>query len=284
MSLNFTHLPNEILFNIIDLLSPLDLSQTRNVCQKLGDMCSQPCYWRHIVLEAKPTNRTDQLQLWTLKELKEILDPHKHFIETIHIRGVRDNIMQYIFLECTQLRELTVCGWLTLSEHAFKMPKNRTSSLRRLCLIGDTNQQTNFLSLDSVTLGQLIAQSELQELSVACQAHFQAEGLIQSLEAVTTCSLQSLIISTKKTWCSQHITQLFEHCPKLKFLGLVPDGAHLGYDKNQEFTFSSETLLKAIVSNQIKDHNERLLLEKHSLLVEEEEMLLFDNIAIFNDF
>ncbi|KAI9280379.1 hypothetical protein BY458DRAFT_500511 [Sporodiniella umbellata] len=278
MSLSLSELPNEVLFKVIGLLSPLDLSQTRNVCKKLEIMCHNPLLWRSIVLEK---DSQQAMSLWNLRELKEILDPHQDWIETIQIQGVRDNVMQYILSQCSALRELTVCGWLTLSEHAFVPPSS--PQLSRLSLIGDNRLQTNFLSLDSVSLGQWVTHApKLRELSVACQAHFQAEGLLDQLKN-TSCSLQSLIISTKRTWCSEHITQLFEYCPQLTFLGLVPDGAHLGYDKNRAFKFSSETLLKAIATNQDRECNARLLLEKHSVQVEQEEIMLFDNIAIFKD-
>ncbi|KAG1149417.1 hypothetical protein G6F37_004723 [Rhizopus arrhizus] len=286
------HLPNEILYEIISLLSPVDLSRARDVCLKIRSVCDQPCYWKSIVLDAeKDTKQTcsTALPLWSLKDLKDILEPHRLMIEKVHIRGVRDSIIQYLLLACPQLKDLTVCGWLTLSDHSVRIPLQTQTTpftLHRLRLIGDSQQKSNFVSLDSTTLGQLISRCpDLQELSVNCQVHFQAEDLIHSLKSTTPLALRSLVIATKNTWSSRHVTQLFQHCTQLEFLGLIPDGASLGYlneDKKSTRDFSASMLLRAIVLNQIEHRRtELVLLEKHSLPVEEEEMAAFQNIAVF---
>lgn len=284
-------IPNEILYKVLSGLSPFDLSRVRNVSKKFRYMSDHPAHWKSIILDPKDDRRHDaSLFLWNQKDLKNILHPHLAIIEKIHICGVRDNVIQYLLLECSNLRELTICGWLTLSEHSFRIPLEKKKTpllLRSLRLIGDTQQLTNFISLDSTTLGQLITKCPyLEELSVNCEVHFQAEGLLKSLKMATSLALKTLVIATKRTWASQHITELFEYCKHLEFLGLMPDGASIGHVNEQKTYFSAETLLKAVLSNTQKESadraSEKVLLEKHSLPVEEEEMEAFHNIAIFS--
>ncbi|KAI9261171.1 hypothetical protein BY458DRAFT_491595 [Sporodiniella umbellata] len=263
-------------------LSPLDISRLRNISAKAKLICDMPYFWRNIVLKIEGT---DQMVLWNLHELKQILDPHLSYIETVCIRGVRDSIMQYIMFECPELKELVVCGWLSLSEHSFYIPPERKSpfTIKKLKLLGDSRQQSTFISLDSLTLGQWIGYCPyLEELSINCKAHFYAEDLVSSIRRVSPIALRSIAIATKTTWCSQHVTRLFQYCAQLQFLGLIPDSASLEYQNKKDLLeLSLPKLLKAIVSN----HTSQLtLLEKHTLPVEEEEMAIFHNIAIFSDF
>ncbi|CAO3659045.1 unnamed protein product [Rhizopus stolonifer] len=227
MSRNLIQLPNEILFTIISLLSPLDIPRVRDVCRKTRNMCNKPYYWRNLVLDVSK----DERSLWNLKELKDILDPHRQWIESVHIRGVRDSIMQYLLLECPELKELTVCGWATLSDHSFGLEKKKgIFKIQRLKLVGDSEQKSNFISLDSVTLGQWIGQCPyLEELSINCKVHLYAEDLVRSIQTVSPLALKSIVIATKNTWSSQHVAQLFRHCAQLQFLRLIPDSASLGY-------------------------------------------------------
>lgn len=191
-------LPSEILWKIIILLNPVDLSNARVVSKQFNKYCDHPNHWTKLLLDPSTTishhstsatkednndNRmkNDILTLWNLSDLKNVLEPHLALIETIQIWGVRDNIIRFLILHCNNLQELTISGWSTLSDHALRIP-NQQLSLRRLRLVGQ--QKSNFTSLDAATFGKLITQCpQLEELSVvSCQIHIQADSFIKSFD------------------------------------------------------------------------------------------------------
>jgi hypothetical protein len=208
-------LPSEILWNIITLLDPIDLSNARLVSKQLKKYCDHPTRWKNLSLDppalssltiaastATTTTRYsnannssishDVLALWNLSDLKAILEPHLSLIQSIQIWGVRDNIIRYLILHCHNLQDLTILGWSTLSDHALRIPPSHQSggdhqlSLRRLRLVGQ--QKSNFTSLDATTFAKLITRCpQLEELSVvSCQIHIQADSLLNSFDPTSS--------------------------------------------------------------------------------------------------
>lgn len=185
-------------------------------------------------LESSVNIKSKCLYLWNLSELKTILEPHLLLIQKIEIWGVRDNIIRYLILNCSNLQDLTIFGWNTLSDHALRVPAQQLR-LRKLKLVGQ--RKSNFTSVDANTFGNFIARCpSLEELSVVrCQVHIQADSLIDSFDSnipppkqsgnvsVSPLSLRSLTVGTKRTWSGQHVKRLFQVCSNLCFLALVPD-------------------------------------------------------------
>ncbi|KAG2200627.1 hypothetical protein INT47_007371 [Mucor saturninus] len=232
-------MPTEIVWKVLTLLDPYDVSNTRLTCKRLRTYCDHPSIWKDISLNpqclTKVHTASGALTLWNLLELKEIIQPHLSLIKTIKILGVRDNIIRYLILHCNKLENLTISGWSTLSDHALRVPfqPDQQLCLRRLRLVG--RQKSNFTSLDATTFGKLIAKCPyLEELSVvSCQIHIQADSFLKSFDFIhrlpegNLLSLKSLTMATKRTWSSQHITKLFQLCSSLCVLALVPDSDNI---------------------------------------------------------
>jgi hypothetical protein len=306
-------IPIEIIWEIIKKLDLVDLSNARLVSRRMRTLCDHPSHWRHIQLKPAVSNalegRIDSLALWNLPDLKTILEPHRLLIQTIHIWGVKDNIIQYILINCLHLQDLTVSGWSTLSDLAFRAPftqpnRQHLYHLRRLRLVGQ--RKSNFTSLDGATFGKLIAQCpNLEELSViSCQIHLQADTLLQSFnnrhvsnqvhnESMNTLdrnsrqmSLKSLTVSTKRTWSSEHVTSLFRLCSSLCFLGLVPDSNKILEYTSKKNAKAGENGIKteettSIPVLEITNANQQPILKRHVQFIDEQEMLEFNNIIIY---
>ncbi|KAL0076566.1 hypothetical protein F4703DRAFT_1779508 [Phycomyces blakesleeanus] len=217
------NLPSELLFNCLSWLPLRDLATTRTVSITLQHFCDDPFFWRHLWLEP-PEKPSKSIALWQLSDLKALIEPHLEHIQSIRIRGVRDNIVRYILNNCPNLEELTICGWTTLSDHAFKFTQP-LSSLRRLELVGAANQ-TNFTSLDATTLGRLLTRCPgLTELLLGCQVHIHAPTFITLLKSTSCLPLRFLTLATRRTWSSQHLADLMILCPRLECVSLLSAAA-----------------------------------------------------------
>lgn len=236
-------LPPEILWHIVSFFSHHDLSIVRLSCKKLRHFCDHPSHWRKLSLKPASTTTSNKggessMDLWQLHELQQLIAPHVAHIQTIQIWGVRDHIVRYLLTHCTQLLDLTVCGWTTLSNHAFN-PK-KTMRLRRLELIGAV-QQPNYAGIDARVLCQLLRQCpDLQSLALGCQIHIHARTLLKELKKASTSSstppaqkLTSLTLATRRTWSQRHVAELMERCPALERVYLLPAAAK-GFDLKKD--------------------------------------------------
>lgn len=312
----FDLLPTEIIWKIMHTLGPVDLSRTRLVCKKLRAFSDHPVLWRDIQLETTTkAQNTENLPLWNLADLKAILQLHLSHIQTIQIRGVRDNIVQYILLNCCNLQELTISGWSTLSDHAFRMPTSTFAALnlRRLRLIGQ--RKSNYTSLDATTFGKLLKHCPyLEEITVvSCQIHVQAECLLQIVDQVMnqnqsslestqqqqqqqqkdqghhqhiSSSLKSLVVATKRTWSSHHVMRLFQLCSNLRFLGLVPDSIEIveytGLNQNNGgITAPIPILDHSSNTPSTSANNQTHLLTKNIQAIDDHATLNSDNVIIY---
>ncbi|CAO3600633.1 unnamed protein product [Absidia cylindrospora] len=183
-----SNLPSETLWQILSYLNVHDLSCMRMSSKKMALFADHPSHWRHLDLAplTRPCTENDQngmsifpLQLWNLKDLQRLIGPHRRMIESIQIWGVRDNIVRYILSHCVNLTDLTLNGWSTLSEHAFKHIHPHLK-LHRLMLVG-AQAQPNYTSMDATTLAHLLMQCPLKELSLGCQVHIHAQTLLMEL-------------------------------------------------------------------------------------------------------
>ncbi|ORZ08942.1 hypothetical protein BCR42DRAFT_424319 [Absidia repens] len=184
-----SNLPSETLWQILSYLNVHDLSCMRLSSKKMALFADHPSHWRHLDLAplTRPcTENSDQkgipispLQLWNLKDLQRLIGPHRRMIKSIRIWGVRDNIVRYILSHCVNLTDLTLNGWSTLSEHAFKHIHPHLK-LHRLMLVG-AQTQPNYTSMDATTLAHLLMQCPLKELSLGCQVHIHAQTLLMEL-------------------------------------------------------------------------------------------------------
>jgi hypothetical protein len=181
--------------------------------------CDQPINWKSIDL--KPS---EEQELWKLTKLKNIIDPHLSHIQSIRIWGVRDNIVQYLLNQCQNLQHLTICGWTTLSDHCLRLLPSQSLKIKTLELIG-SSQQTNFVSVDAYTLGNLLLQSpELTNLALGCEIHIHAETFITELEKKKTIGsdLQSFMLASRKTWLNEHVLRLINLYPEIQKIYLLP--------------------------------------------------------------
>ena len=212
-------LPSELLLNVMSLISCQDLSSVRLTCKSMRTFCDQPVNWKSIYL--KPS--TEQ-ELWKLTKLKDIIDPHVSHIQSIRIWGVRDNIVQYLLNQCRNLKHLTICGWTTLSDHCLTLLPSQSLKIKTLKLIG-SSQQTNFVSVDAYTLGNLLLQSpEMTNLVLSCEIHIHAETFVAELEKKKTTSsdLQSFMLASRKTWLNEHVLRLINIYPDIQKIYLLP--------------------------------------------------------------
>ncbi|CAO3608002.1 unnamed protein product [Mucor fragilis] len=311
----FDLLPTEIVWKIMQTLDPVDLSRTRLACKILRTFSDHPALWRDIQLEASlKAQDTESLPLWNLADLKATLQLHLSHVQKIQIRGVRDNIVQYILLNCSNLQELTISGWSTLSDHAFRIPTPTFASLnlRRLRLIGQ--RRSNYTSLNATTFGNLLKHCpHLEEITVvSCQIHVQAECLLQMVDQVmhhhdqsmlgssaqqqqqqdqdqrnTFSSLKYLVVATKRTWSSQHVMRLFRLCSNLQFLGLVPDSIEIveytGVNQNNDEITAPMPILdhSSNTTNTNASSRQPHLLTKDIQAIDDHEMLDSDNLIVY---
>ncbi|KAI9266336.1 hypothetical protein EDC94DRAFT_603453 [Helicostylum pulchrum] len=254
-------LPSEMIWKVIKLLDPMDLSNTRQSCKRLCGYCDHPSNWASLTLVPSPAS-SGALDLWSLSTLQLILQPHLPLIKTIKIWGVRDSIIRYLLTSCRDLENLTICSWITLSDHAFSKQLSIPLSLRTLRL----NGQQHFTSLDASTFAKLISNCpKLEEVYVtSCKIHIQAEALLDGVSLGGE-SLKSLVVATKRTWSSQHVTRLFQVCSSLKYLALLSG--------------SSDTVDLSLVS--AMDHMSSVL-EKDVQYIQEREIKEFDNIIVYS--
>ncbi|KAI8344415.1 hypothetical protein BC941DRAFT_408576 [Chlamydoabsidia padenii] len=243
-----TSLPSETLWQVLTYLTVHDLSRIRLASKKLSVFADHPSHWRHLHLTPPPPSpssplplssttcqrskdMTSTLTLWNLKDLQQVIGPHRNMIKSIQIYGVRDNIVRYILQHCVNLTDLTLCGWATLSDHAFKYI-HPTNKLNRLMLVG-AQEQPNYTAMDATTLAHLILQCPLKELSLACQVHIHAHTLLFELgqrRHVSPIQLEKLTLATRRTWLNEHVSTLFDTCPSLHHLSLFPAAAAGGFD------------------------------------------------------
>ncbi|ORZ02198.1 hypothetical protein BCR43DRAFT_481176 [Syncephalastrum racemosum] len=236
-------LPPEIMWHITGYLSLDDLAVARLVSKQLRHFCDHPSFWRDLRLEpagqpnnnsSNTTTTTSTMALWQLSDLKRLVEPHVRHIRSIRIWGVRDTIVQYLLEQCPNLTDLTVCGWTTLSSHAFGK-LNRTLALRRLELIGAA-QQPNFAAIDARQLGRLLHQCpDLSDLMLGCQIHIHARTLLKELKRHPRAGqrLQLLTLASRRTWSHRHVAELLQLCPQLECVCLVPAAAK-GFDLRKD--------------------------------------------------
>ncbi|CAO0789715.1 unnamed protein product [Mucor circinelloides] len=212
-------LPSELLLTVISLVPCQDLASLRLTCKYMRTFCDQPIIWKSIDL--KPSG---EQELWKLTELKNTIDPHVFHIKSICIWGVRDNIVQYLLNQCRNLQHLTICGWMTLSDHCLRLLPSQSLKIKTLELIS-SSQQTNFVSVDAYTLGNLLLQSpEMTNLVLGCEIHIHAETFITELEKKTPISsdLQSFMLASRKTWLNDHVLRLINIYPEIRKIYLLP--------------------------------------------------------------
>ncbi|ORX49081.1 hypothetical protein DM01DRAFT_1394411 [Hesseltinella vesiculosa] len=243
-----SQLPSETLWQVFSSIPASSLAHLRFVSRKMRLFADHPMYWRHVILARPSCHEEDplasstsmasrRLDLWTLRELDFILRPHCQVIRSIKVCGVRDDIVRFILTHCHELQSLTLCGWTTLSNHAFKQLHPRLK-LQRLQLVG-AKDQPNYTAMDATTLAQLLLSCPLQDLTIGCQIHIHAATLLMELTAkkkteprsafLPPPQLQRLSLGTRRTWSLHHIRHLFDICPALISVALCPtsaDGTH----------------------------------------------------------
>lgn len=233
-SISLHKLPSEVLWTIVSYLSLQDLATARHTCKRIQQFCDHPRNWRAVKLEPPPKSSQasppsgKNMTLWQLNDLKHLIGPHLAHIESIQIWGVRDNIVLYLLSNCPRLKDLTVCGWMTLSNHAFKL--TRKHALRRLELIGASNLP-NYAAIDAGVLGQLLTHCpDLSELVLGCQVHIHAKTLIQELRKCSApLQLRYVTFATRRTWSQRHVAELMRLLPTLERMCLLPAAAK-GFD------------------------------------------------------
>lgn len=275
-------LPTELLRQVLTYSSVHDLSRIRLTSKRLALLADHPSHWRHVQLTAPYNHSGSSSDLWKLDDLQLLLGPHRQLIESIHIEGVRDNVVRYILSHCVNLTDLTLYGWVTLSDHAFKSAR-LAPKLRRL-ILKCTPDQINYTALDATTLASLLIQCPLREVSLDCQVHIHAQTLLTELRkhtqhldmsasssslvikspgslstsssdsTVSTFSknrlgsrrsplqLQHLTMATRRTWSNEHVMALFDICPSLHHVCLCPAD---GFDLTQTKDHASTTTTQA---------------------------------------
>lgn len=234
-------LPPELMLNITSSVSCRDMSSLRLVSKTMRTFCDHPMNWKSIYLDPKFENPNS---LWQLADLKSIISPHVSHVQSIHIRGVRDNIIYYILSQCCNLQHLTIYGWTTLSDHCLRLRPAQSLKIKTLELIGSP-QQTNYISVDAYTLGNLMIQSpDMTNLVFGCEIHIHAETFIAELEKAANSNtseahLQSFQLATRRTWLNEHVIRLINLYPTIQKIYLLPAAA-IGFDlKNGHDIFNS---------------------------------------------
>ncbi|KAI9358769.1 hypothetical protein BD770DRAFT_68447 [Pilaira anomala] len=232
MSSALFSLSSEIIWRVIQLLEPIDLSSTRQVSKRLRTYCDHPQNWKSISLIAPPTSSSSssntmkdekRINLWNLTQLRHIIQPHLQFIQTICIWGVRDSIIRYLCQHCHHLQTLTIFGWSTLSNHAFSVqPSNHSLLLlRSIRLVGRQRDRRskNFISFDSTAtfFEDLIRKwPQLEEISmINCQVQIQIDPLLKLFGYVYVYQSDShflnsfMVVASKRACSSEHIKNIF---------------------------------------------------------------------------
>ncbi|KAI8885373.1 hypothetical protein K501DRAFT_180162 [Backusella circina FSU 941] len=222
-------LPPELLSIVLSYISCNDLATLRLLSKQLCTFCDYPVHWKSIILAQEDHS------IWQLQSIKAIIDPHLYSIKSITVEKVRDSVVRYILSRCLNLTCLSICGWLTLSDHSLRLPSQQLLRLEKLELIGSTSQP-NYISVDARTLGKLLVQSpNLKDLLILCQVHIHAETFVSELEkSPVRLSLRSLTLATRKTWLDEHVHRLVSRCPEIQNIRLIQ-----GFDRNENSNFES---------------------------------------------
>ncbi|KAI9316833.1 hypothetical protein BX666DRAFT_1947391 [Dichotomocladium elegans] len=279
-----TDLPPEILWHIVSHLSLADLAIARLVSRKLRHFCDHPSHWRCLKLQpssSPPSSKTATtplssssssstttayaMSLWQLADLEALIQPHVAHIKSIQIWGVRDNVVRYLLQNCHQLEDLALCGWTTLSNHAFKLQKHGPSPLRlrRLELIGAA-EQPNYAAIDARQLAELLAISpNLTELVLGCQIHIHARTFLKELKkraaaAAAPLKLASLTLATRRSWSRRHVAELMDQCSALERVCLLPaaaKGFDLKKDHTTQWSIANKPQIQVEPSSDVEDDN-----------------------------
>lgn len=229
-------LPPELMLNITSFITCRDLSSLRLVSKLMRTFCDHPMNWKSIRLDTEFKN---PVSLWQLADLKSIISPHVSHIQSIYIWGVRDSIIYYILSQCKNLQHLTICGWTTLSDHCLRLQPAQSLKIKTLELIGSP-QQTNYISVDAYTLGNLMIQSpNMTNLVFGCEIHIHAETFIAELEKAANTNpseahLQSFQLATRRTWLKDHVIRLINLYPTIQKIYLLPAAA-IGFDLKEGY-------------------------------------------------
>ncbi|CAO3627909.1 unnamed protein product [Cunninghamella echinulata] len=235
------NLPTEIIISICSFLNIIDLSKIRLVNKKLNIIVDQPLFWRHLsipfFLPQNGQERRDKKgkkyvfkaiykdKLWNIKDLKKIIDPHRKIIKSIKIHGVEDTIVRYILLQCHELEELILCGWITLSNNAFSFSSPPpTLKLCKLGLIG-MHGFPNCTSVDAFVLTHLLLIYPIKSLYLNCQIQIHKPTLLYILKKNDyPCKLTDIYITTFNNNDQSSDQYLFFYTvfPCLQSVHLVP--------------------------------------------------------------
>lgn len=268
-------LPSEIILNIVSLMPCKDVSSLRKVSKTLCTFCDYPTYWRTIRLHNNIPGH-----LWKLADLKEIIDPHLLHIRSIHIWGVRDNIIQYLLSSCPNLENLTICGWNTLSSYSLKISPSQALKIKTFKLIGSP-LQTNFVSIEAYALSNLLAQSpQMTNIVLGCDISIHAETLVAELEKkiqnkADRSSLKMLIIASRRTWLNEHVLRLIKVYPSLQNIHLI-QSEMIG--TNTKDTNIADLMLKK--AGEYINHPQSSIDDPQNSLISTDDMILYNRISV----
>lgn len=267
-------LPLEILLRIASFISCRDMSSLRLVSKAMRTFCDHPSNWRTIYLEPEVKS---PVSLWQLGDLKSIISPHVSHIQSIHIWGVRDNIIYYILSHCKNLQHLTICGWTTLSDHSLRLQPAQSLKIKTLELIGSP-QQANYISVDAYTLGKLMTQSPYMiNLALGCEVHMHAETFVSELEKAshnnhTEALLQSLTLATRRTWMTEHVVRLINTYPNIRDIVLSPTAAI-----NFENVKNMDAMIETWLDQQLKEATYVNVTYHHHPIISTDNMIFYSS-------
>ncbi|KAI9243445.1 hypothetical protein BDA99DRAFT_530453 [Phascolomyces articulosus] len=213
-------LPFEILWHIFSFVSPRERSIARQVSKQLRTLCSHPIFWQKIEL--------NHSSLWSLDDLRTILTPHLDHIRSISIQGVRDDTVRYLLNHCSNLQELRVRRWRTLSDHALKLNQPH----KKLRLIALHGQETPYTAIDANALARLMIQlPNLQTLDMVAHAHIHIPTLLKMIQKHPPKTLRSITMPIYHheqqydglSIATDDVEKLLETCPLLEQVFFVPN-------------------------------------------------------------
>ncbi|KAI8971387.1 hypothetical protein BDB01DRAFT_485619 [Pilobolus umbonatus] len=192
----------EITFQIYSYISTYDIVHLGLASKRLRMLTDHPYSWRDCDLTiSRPENA-----LWTRAEIKSLIEPYAHLIYYMRISGVRDSVLQFILSHCDNLRKLTICGWVTLSDHSFTLPPTTILSLRTLIFI-ESPSLPNFITMEAKSMAKLLKHSpHLTQLLLGCDTQFKANTFLTEIENVLPESpLENFAFATKTEWLEEHL-------------------------------------------------------------------------------
>ncbi|KAL7751415.1 hypothetical protein RI367_003275 [Sorochytrium milnesiophthora] len=202
-------IPVEVIINVLGNFSSQELIKLRRVCKYLGTIISAPELWRSVSLTCS--------RHWTNKDqVVDLISRQCRTTTALHVRNVRDDVIEEILPMSRNLQVLKLHKWTTLSDHAFTQ-LGREMMLPHLRCFELVDHGGYYTAIGASTLYRIAdAMPNLEELHIWCNALIDPVALRYVIDHFP--KLKALSLSSAQLLHDEDIHHLQTN--KLRYLNL----------------------------------------------------------------